>query len=50
MIQLPGVIFRAFGQLFVTEYVENVDFTRLASCFKFCPKEKSYFRLGQRKS
>lgn len=40
VIQLPVVIFRAFGQLFVTEYVEDVDFTKLASCVShFVPEE-----------
>jgi len=41
VIQLPVVIFRAFGQLFVTEYVKNVDFTRLASCVSNFVPEKS---------
>lgn len=29
IIQLPVVIFRAFGQLFVTEFVKDVDFLKL---------------------
>lgn len=41
VIQLPVVIFRAFGQLFVTEYVEDVDFTKLASCVSHFVPEKS---------
>ena len=40
VIQLPVVIFRAFGQLFVTEYVEDVDFTKLASCVSHFVPEK----------
>ena len=40
-IRLIQLIFRAFGQLFVTEYVKNVDFARLASCVSNLVPEKS---------
>ena len=51
VIQLPVVIFRAFGQLFVTEYVKNVDFTRLASCVSnFVPEKSLTSGMGRESS
>lgn len=39
IIQLPVIIFRCFDQLFVTEYVDGLDFTKLASCVaKYVPQ------------
>ncbi len=41
IIQLPVVIFRAFGQLFVTEFVNGVDFPKLVSIVsKFVPAKR----------
>ena len=41
IIQLPVVIFRAFGQLFVTEFVNGVDFSKLVDVVsKFVPAKR----------
>ena len=38
LIQLPVIIFRAFHQLFVNEYIDGIDFAKLVSCVsKHCP-------------
>ena len=43
IIQLPVVIFQAFRQLFVTEYVKDVDFVRLSMCIsKFVPQKPTF--------
>lgn len=41
IIQLPVVIFRAFEQLFVTEFVNGVDFSKLSDVVsKFVPAKR----------
>ena len=41
IIQFPVVIFRCFSQLFVTEYVDGLNFAKLVSCVaKYLPQSK----------
>ena len=41
VIQLPVIIFRSFNKLFVTEFVDKVDFLKLTECIsKYIPQQK----------
>ncbi|CAB4005888.1 Hypothetical predicted protein [Paramuricea clavata] len=40
IIQLPVIIFRSFNQLFVTAFVDRVDYTKLVQCvYKYIPQK-----------
>lgn len=41
LLQFPVIIFRSFNQLFVIEFVDNIDFKKLVQCVsKYIPPKK----------